>query len=69
MSRTPKTREKNDYDVGDSGDCPLLPRLNSIQKVVRGRLTEKYKDRIAYLFTPEGKNIQNPLSRNALAGK
>ncbi len=43
--------------------------LNSTLKVVRSRVIEKYKDRISYLFTPEGKNIHNPLNRNALACK
>ncbi len=33
--------------------------VNSTLKVVRGKVEEKYKDRIDYLFTPEGKNIIN----------
>jgi long-chain acyl-CoA synthetase len=33
--------------------------LNSTLKMVRGKITEFYKQRIDYLYTPEGKNIYN----------
>jgi long-chain acyl-CoA synthetase len=33
--------------------------LNSSLKMVRGKIEEKYKDRLAYLYTSEGKNIIN----------
>ena len=33
--------------------------LNSSLKIVRRRICEFYKDRIEYLFTPEGKTIFN----------
>ncbi|MDR3252837.1 MAG: AMP-binding protein [Tannerella sp.] len=33
--------------------------LNSSMKMVRGKIEEKYGDRIAFLYTPEGKNIIN----------
>ncbi|MDR1115256.1 MAG: AMP-binding protein [Tannerella sp.] len=33
--------------------------LNSSLKMVRGKIGEKYKDRLAYLYTSEGKNIIN----------
>jgi long-chain acyl-CoA synthetase len=33
--------------------------LNSSLKMVRGKIEEKYKDRLAYLYTSEGKNILN----------
>jgi long-chain acyl-CoA synthetase len=33
--------------------------MNSTLKMVRGRITEFYKNRIDYLYTPEGKNIFN----------
>ena len=33
--------------------------LNSTLKMVRGRITEFYKDRIEYMFTAEGKNVCN----------
>ncbi len=42
--------------------------LNSTLKVVRGRVAEHYRDRIAYLYTPEGKNIHNSQNRVAIAG-
>lgn len=34
--------------------------LNSLGKMVRGKIVEYHKDRISYLYTPEGKNILNP---------
>jgi long-chain acyl-CoA synthetase len=39
--------------------------LNSSLKMVRGKIEEKYKDRLEYLYTPEGKNIIN--ERNLLS--
>jgi long-chain acyl-CoA synthetase len=33
--------------------------LNSTMKMVRGKIEERYKDRLNYLFTPAGKNIVN----------
>ena len=33
--------------------------LNSTLKMVRGKIAEYYRNRIDYLFTPEGKNIHN----------
>jgi len=33
--------------------------LNSTLKMVRGRITEFYKDRLEYLYTPEGRDIFN----------
>ncbi len=33
--------------------------LNSTLKMVRGRIVDYYKDRLDYLYTPEGKNIFN----------
>jgi long-chain acyl-CoA synthetase len=33
--------------------------LNSTMKIVRGKITEHYTDRIEHLFTPEGKDILN----------
>jgi len=40
--------------------------LNSTMKMVRGKIEERYKDRLAYLYTPEGKNIMNSLNLEAL---
>jgi len=33
--------------------------MNSTMKIVRGKITERYFNRIQYLYTPEGKNIVN----------
>lgn len=33
--------------------------LNSSMKMVRGKIEERYKDRLEFLYTPEGKNIIN----------
>jgi long-chain acyl-CoA synthetase len=33
--------------------------LNSTLKMVRGKITDFYKSRIDYLFTPEGKDFFN----------
>ena len=40
--------------------------LNSSMKMVRGKIEERYKDRLAYLFTADGKNIINPNNLTAL---
>ncbi len=37
--------------------------LNSTMKMVRGKITEFYQNRIDYLYTPEAKNICNPHNR------
>lgn len=34
--------------------------LNSLGKMVRAKIVERYSDRINYLYTPEAKNIINP---------
>ncbi len=34
--------------------------LNSLGKMVRAKIVDRYKDRIDYLYTPEAKNIVNP---------
>lgn len=36
--------------------------INSSMKVVRGKVTEKFKHEIEYLYTPEGKEISNSLN-------
>jgi long-chain acyl-CoA synthetase len=36
--------------------------LNSTGKMVRGKIVEHYKDKINYLYTPEAKNIVNPVN-------
>jgi long-chain acyl-CoA synthetase len=40
--------------------------LNSTLKMVRGRITEKYKERLDYLFTPEARDILNAPNREAM---
>ena len=40
--------------------------LNSTMKIVRGKITEKYKDRINYLYTMESKDICNTQNREAI---
>ncbi len=37
--------------------------LNSTLKMVRGRITEFYKNRMDFLFTPEGKDVCNHQNR------
>ena len=34
--------------------------VNSTMKVVRGKVEKHFGDRIAYLYTPEGKTLKNP---------
>ncbi len=41
--------------------------LNSTMKMVRGKIEERYKDHIAFLYTPEGKSIINELNQKSLA--
>jgi long-chain acyl-CoA synthetase len=43
--------------------------LNSTMKMVRGRIEEKYADRLKYLYTAEGKNIVNPMNLEAISEK
>ena len=40
--------------------------LNSTMKIVRGKITEKYKERIDYLYTQESKDICNPENIEAI---
>ena len=39
---------------------------NSTGKIVRGKIVEHYRERIDYLYTPEGKNIINPRNIEAV---
>ena len=34
-------------------------QLNSLGKIVRAKIVERYRDKIEYLYTPEAKNIIN----------
>lgn len=40
--------------------------LNSTMKMVRGKITEYFKKELEFLYTPEAKNIQNQMNRNAI---
>ena len=40
--------------------------LNSTMKMVRGKIEERYKDKLAYLFTAEAKNIVNAYNLEAM---
>lgn len=40
--------------------------VNSTMKIVRGKVEEKYKDRIEYLYTSEGKNYLNHKNREII---
>ncbi|MBQ7942241.1 MAG: AMP-binding protein [Muribaculaceae bacterium] len=41
--------------------------INSSLKMVRGKIEKAYADRIAYMYTPEGKQLLNKLNLDALA--
>ncbi|MBR1872294.1 MAG: AMP-binding protein [Bacteroidales bacterium] len=41
--------------------------MNSTNKIVRGKVEEHYADRIAYSYTPEGKDLYNPKNMAALS--
>jgi long-chain acyl-CoA synthetase len=41
--------------------------LNSMLKMVRGKITEFYRSRIDYLYTPEAKDILNPQNRTTFS--
>ncbi|MGQ9629199.1 MAG: AMP-dependent synthetase/ligase [bacterium] len=41
--------------------------INSTLKMVRSRITEYYRDRINYLYTPEGKDIYNHRNMNIVS--
>lgn len=40
--------------------------INSTMKIVRGKITEHYKDLLTFLYTPEAKNISNKSNVEAL---
>ncbi|MBN1997240.1 AMP-binding protein [candidate division KSB1 bacterium] len=41
--------------------------MNSTMKIVRGKISEYYKDRLDDLYTPEGKEIYNERNRNIVS--
>lgn len=40
--------------------------INSTMKMVRGKITEFYRERIDYLYTPEAKSITNEINKESL---
>ncbi len=40
--------------------------VNSTMKVVRGKVEKAYAERMAFAYTPEGKNIVNPMNMSSL---
>ena len=40
--------------------------VNSTMKIVRGKVEKAYADRMAFAYTPEGKNIVNAQNLAAL---
>ena len=40
--------------------------MNSTMKIVRPKINESYKDRIQFMYTPQGKNIHNDQNLKAL---
>ena len=40
--------------------------VNSTMKIIRGKVEERYKNRIEYMYTPEGKNVFNEQNRAVL---
>jgi len=40
--------------------------MNSTMKMVRGKITERFKKEIDFLYTPEAKNIVNPMNMAAM---
>ena len=39
--------------------------VNSTMKIVRGKVEAAYADRMAFAYTPEGKNIVNPMNMSS----
>ena len=40
--------------------------MNSTMKIVRGKVEERYADRLEYVYTPEGKKATNPKNLEAI---
>jgi long-chain acyl-CoA synthetase len=54
------------FAILDEGFTEQNHLLNSTLKVVRWRVAEIHKDRLAFLYTPEGKNPHNALNRGCI---
>ncbi|HCT29415.1 MAG TPA: long-chain fatty acid--CoA ligase [Bacteroidales bacterium] len=50
----------------DEGFTEQNGLVNSTMKVMRGKVEERYKDRIEHLYTPEGKNHLNDKNRQVI---
>lgn len=40
--------------------------VNSTMKIVRTKVEEHFRDRLDYLYTPEGRSLKNPMNRSSL---
>jgi long-chain acyl-CoA synthetase len=40
--------------------------INSTMKMVRGKITEYHREKIDFLYTPDAKNIINPMNLQAI---
>ena len=40
--------------------------VSSTMKIVRGKVEERYADRLEYVYTPEGKKATNPKTLEAI---
>ena len=50
------------FGILDQGFTEDNQMLNSTLKMVRGKITESFKDRIVYLYTPSAKDIANKVN-------
>ncbi|RPI21947.1 MAG: long-chain fatty acid--CoA ligase [Acidobacteria bacterium] len=56
------------FAVLEEGFTEQNQMVNATLKMVRGRIAERHRDTFAYLFTPEGKRVDNPRNRKVIAG-
>lgn len=54
------------FAILDEGFTEQNGLVNSTMKIVRGKVEEKYKDSINFLYTPEGKNYLNEKNREII---
>ena len=43
--------------------------INSTMKMVRGKITEHYREKIDFLYTPDSKDITNEINKKALVSQ
>ena len=41
-------------------------QLNAMLKMVRGKINERYEKELEFLYTPQAKNIENPMNIEAI---